>query len=1316
MYNRDSKIMRKLLGKTAADTSAGDLAVAGTPASDSASARASSSGQVAFRRSQSQHAVYPVGAPIACLDVSPDRRAAVLAGRHLLKTMVLDDPRGGSGFNCVEGVDIRAAITAQQGSASRASIVADQLNIRDAKWHGNSSIFTACASGRILNYDVARLASGSSEPLDYVQIQEDSRQVNTLDVNPHLRNWLLSGSQDGMARVFDASTPWQNRSGVLTFRQRFVPLKSIDSVRQVKWSPRIGHEMACCTEAGVVLKWDVRQASRPLLRINAHEKACTSIAWHPDGVHLISAGWDARLHVWDLGNTADRRQKPKWTIATPAAVSAVAWRPGLWSATAQSRRVAQVAVSYDESSSRRFGTPIVHIWDLARPTMPYKEVERFESSPMALSWQDQDILWTVGQDGLFSQCDVAFAPKVVDRLSTSASAFSPRGDTLVFLDERSHPSRIRPSISHPAESGSRRSYGSSTNTQMLSLSRSDSEEDAVGSFLGPRRLRHHRRKTSARPGPPVSTTPPSGSSLSDDSRQTLGLEQGINLTGMFRPQQAMAYGRIPGAKSASIYPYLSSLYLETLERDLPYVEGGKGLAQRVGAIMEQYARGAENVSLFRLAQTWRVLAYVMSLLLKKRAQYHLEARLSYFQNIKVEDKRSSDTPNPPDTFSALQVTADDIPRRPSATANSFDARSGSILRSLLSEEIDSTSNVPTPLAKPVDSSHGIEYQDQYYQHGRKLTPIVEPESFDIGPAAHASYKGSPRKRLDSTPMSLLSQGSDHSQSSITEGYDFYDAEALALAIDVPGPKQAAKPRWDGTGSAGSKDRSTVARQDSEESYGQLFSISEGTKQPATTPSDAAEAGQDEAHELPETQSSAEFESRIRGHEIDSSSPVNNRRITSIMESPEDVFMISQTTAATENDTYPSQASFASQTDSDFHHSNGQSLDTEVEARPATSNNRSASPQKPVVAFERDTRHHIVESDYLQWESDPPYPYLSSFGAKAVASPPSPLDPYTLLSRALNYECRTSALNASAMILLLKPLVPESVIDTFQATAILRQHCSRLMGMGLFVEAALLRKLCVQGWPAGLPGWGESYSSIFAPAQDAVKAGFFCSNCRKPREVDPASGDEAAWTCERCKSIMAPCAVCSHRKPELASHRPVEIVDGPRTAAAAADEDLWAQWWYCPGCAHGGHASCLQTWHAPVDSSSTSDLSPKYSDGCCPLDGCGHACLPGKYRGETTTARADELGRAAVESSRSSRDERAASGVGGGTGSGRSSPRPERAVRTDGNDVAQSRAVGVVRETLNKGTAGGGILSSSPGRSATPAERERRKSVKFARTE
>lgn len=1278
--------MRKLLGKGAAETPSGDPSLSITSAPSSLPA--------AFRPSKSQNAVYPTNSPILSLDASLDKRAAVLGGPHVLKTVVLEDPSSFN-FNFYDGVDIRSSISSQSTGGAKATQAADQLSIRDVKWHGNSTILTACANGKVFAYDIARVGSSASDPVEYIQVQEDSRQINTLDVNPHYRRWILSGSQDGMARVFDTASTVPSRSGGITFRQRFAPLKCMDPVRQVRWSPKVGHEMACCTEGGVVLKWDVRNAGRPLLRIHAHEKACSAIAWHPDGVHLISASSDTRLHVWDLSSTADKRQKPKYTIYAPASVATVAWRPGLWSATAQSKRVAQVAVSYEDSGPRRYGLPTVHIWDLARPTMPYKMIERFDSSPTAMLWQDQDMLWTVGADGLFNQCDVAFAPKVVDRQSTSAMAFSPTGDALMFLDERSHTHRPRPHVTHHPELIPRGNWGSTPNTPMLSISRSDSEEDVVGSFLGPRRRYSRKRMNSVRSAPPLSTTPPSTTNLPDENKELLGLDQAIQLTGTFRSQQAMASGRLPATRTVHTYQYLSSVYLETLERELPFIVSRKPLDERIAAIMEQYAAAAETASLFRLSQTWRILSYAVGLLLKKRSQFHLDTRLGRFTKQKVDEKKTNGKARPSELHATIKTSGDATPRRLSTQANVNTARSyGS--RSLLTEEIDSTSNVPTPLARPADAGSGIG-QRQLDQVTQKLATASEPDEFALGPSVHGSYKDSPCRKPNSLPKSEVSQTSGrthhshHSQVSSTEGYDFYDTDIFEKAVDFPSPKKKVPLSIEATIPSASTGRG-VTRHDSNESFGQMFSISDGNKYltPRTVSQGSGPWKSSLARHASDMERLEESETNVGEEAL-----ITSRKRAQVRDSPDEIFMISQTTATTD-EMYPSQTTDSLLTDGDSR-SEVPRLEVPVIAS-TVQPSRSSSPVKGPMTGQQDARPYLLETDYLHWDDDPPYPFPTvSPGSQSVISP---LDPYTLITRALDFESRSSALNSSAIILLLKPLVPENVIDRFQASGILRQHHSRLVSMGLFVEATLLRNLCIQGWPEGLAEWGDNYMAIFAQAQQGVKVGFLCSSCRKPREIDPKQRESAIWTCERCRAVMAPCAVCGHREPEQAALIPKEISTVKDTKGRIGI----SQWWYCPGCTHGGHASCLQAWHAPLTDSDPGQ-STTYSDGCCPLDGCGHACLPGKYRGETTTARADELGRAAVEKSRS-RDER---------GSRRSSPRPDvDRVKSDNNDVPQSRAVGMARETLSKG-GGGGILSSSPGRVAGSSERERRKSVKFAST-
>ncbi|CAI4218504.1 unnamed protein product [Parascedosporium putredinis] len=1050
MYNRDNRIMRKLLGRAAPDSTT-DTSTGGAAGITSAPSIAGP----AYRSTVSQNAEYKAGVPILCLDASPDRRAAVN-----------------------DGFDLRAVISAQPSIAKSgsASSIADQLSIKDVKWHGDSTIFTACSNGKIFSYDITRFGSGSSN-FEFVQTMEDSRQ-----------------------------DPAAQPAGGLTFRAVQGFKCNADSVRHVKWSPTDGLCFACGTESGVIMKWDIRKPASPLLRLPAHDKACSAISWHPDA------------------------PKAKWTISTPAPVATVAWRPGLWSATAQGKRVAQVAVTYDDTSQKRYGINAIHIWDLARPTMPFKEIDRFDAPPSGLLWKDQDLLWTAGRDGVFSQCD---------------------------------PKRL---------GGGRGRY-----------------------FVGPRRRIHRtqqRRHSRSIPNTGASSTPPLAPTPPDDHNLTL--DQSLKVTGLFKSQQAMAFGHAPAATNVETYHYLAASYLRILEQELPCSEGSKPFVDRVETILQRYARTAENARLFRLGQTWRILAYVANLLLLQRGQYHLEKRLG------ISPEVPKDVTIPKTKEVILQVplaTADqngeETPRRlPSQAGLGAENRNLSV-RSLLAEEIESTSNVPTPVVRAIrdtDDDNGGEV----FIPGKRLTPVIEPESFTLGPAAHPQLADSPRRRLDSEPISIESNGSADTEQSITEGYDFYDTQALTKAIDVPKVGKPAPGRLTMDPKPRIRIRHASRIQDL-----------------------LAEREEREAARMREKNPDGEYESRIRGKELEESPDITPARpqprpkYQPQSEFPDDIFMISQSVIGT--DVY-SQGSVQSNTQSntqsnprsEYEHLNDEGDDDdesnglELRVKKSNPNTKTSLPSPS-----KDQSQDITEHDYLYWPGDLPYPFpLSSRKASFNHNHPAgrdktpPIDPYTVISRAIEFEARTSALNASAMVLLFRPLVPPSVIDPFHAMAILRQHHTRLMGMKHFVEAAQLRNVCV---------------------------GFYCSACRKPREIDPRDGALSVWRCSRCRTHMAPCAVCGHRV----------------APAVDLDDPALCTWWYCPGCAHGGHASCLQAWHADQD-----------PDGCCPTDGCGHACLPGRYRAETGTARSDELGRYVVADKVSGGPKvRVASGGGGGASAG-----------------------------------------------------------------
>lgn len=1339
MYNMNQgKIMRKLLGKPTNTDSPNDAGLSIT----------SSPNPIApvYRPSASQNVVFNAGSPIKCIDTSPDHNLAVLGGPYILKTINID------GTHIKEGIDLRSLITAHTASkGGAASSTSDQLAIRDVKLatgqtsQGSPTVFTACANGKIFQYDLTRAGSSaaSGTGLEFIQIREDARQINSLDVNPHRGSLLLSGSQDGIARCFDTRTPIQTRTG-LTFRAISPhPFRcNADSVRQVKWSPTEGFYFACSTDQGVVLKWDIRKHTAPILKIKAHDKSCTSIAWHPDGEHLVSAGWDGKCHVWDVSKSADKRQKAKWSISTPAPISVVVWRPGQWSATAQGKRAAQIAVSYDDSSQKRHGINAVHIWDMARPTMPYKEIQRFDSLPSAMLWHDRDLLWTAGQDGLFNQCDIAFAPKVIDRQTVSSMAFSARGDVLMFLDERHESHRPRSHVTHkdilPTSS-----YGSSPSTPMLSISRSDSEEDIVGSFLGPRRRGSRRRRLSTRSAHVLSSTPPGGPG-SDE--KPLTLEQAINLTGIFKSQQAGVFGHVPAAADVNVYGYLATNYLEILYDELPYVRGGKLMNERIASILGRYAKVAETISQFRLAQSWRILAYGMNMLLRRRAQYHLELRT------RPKTGRKKSVTLPDHSSHLLDVPKDvtegeDTPRGMRLTAG-LDVPG--YARSLLSEEIESTSNVPTPLARPVQDVHHDDpgQSEQSHISGKKLAPISEPDTLNLPPAVHPVVKS--RIRLDSVPLSNASHDSGHTEDSQAslEGYDFYDTEALAKAIDVPAPKKEPSKPPDYLEAGSPRSRQPVLRHDSEDSFSQMFSVSASSRRNAwlvgssdgsmprrpglaTNPRQTAQRSDSNASEV-------EFESRIRGEKL-GYSPVRSRSAlhltldrteTGLTGFTDEHHMITQTTSD----------SFTSQLD-------GPSDEAFSTSSPEK---RPFRPQRVDSFTSEDERlPYIIEEDYLHWIDDAPYPHpLESDDAGSFSMNRNPpIQPYTLVARALAFESRSSALNASAMVLLLKPLLPADVIDSFQASAILRQHHSRLMSMKLFVEAALLRKLCLRGWPGGiLSSWGEDYPAIATPATQGVQAGFFCANCHKPREIDrTVTSTQSVWRCDRCKYAMAPCAVCGHRDttPNLEPSTPsaYHYLNGQKAVGGGS---ILSTWWYCYGCGHGGHSTCLQGWHGPSFDSDQHvhtgfDTPPEpdaaeFSDGCCPLDGCGHACLPGRWRAEAAAARTEEVSRAAREMNRAA----AAAAAGGRSPSAAGGASPlaitgsehhrrantfsDFGVKGDAHEAVQSRAVESVRETLaaegSSRDPAGKVLSSSPGRGGifapekTGAERERRKSVKF----
>ena len=1159
------KIMRKLLGQPIT-----------TP---NETIDRTSLGSTQLRPSASQNTVFNTRSAVACLDRSPDGHRAVIAGQKVFKTLRIE------GTTVTEDVDLRSIISSYATTHDLTAAAADQLNIKAVKWlhtQWDTTIITASGNGRITIYDLNRAGEG----LEVARITEHTRQVHKLANNPFKSNWLLSASQDGTVKSFDLRTPFTGRHGS-TFRTWHTFKCNADAVRDVKWSPTDGFEFACSTDAGIVQKWDVRHPSAPVLKITAHQSACFSISWHPDGEHLVSGGMDQHCYVWDVSKAAERGQKPRYSFTTPAPISSVSWRPACWSATAKGNRAAQVTVAYDDLNANRQHTSVVHIWDLARPTMPFKEIEQWDSSPAGLLWNTRDLLWTADRDGHFTQTDVAFVPQLIERRSLSTFTFSPTGDVIMLLEPRRSPRRPRPFVSTLEASPP---YQQSSNGPLLSVSRSDSEEDVVGSFLGPRQRKRRRHVDQAHS---LSTTPPNSTSMVDTRVMTL--DDAVKVTGHYKPQQVIAIGHAPSTAKRALYQYFTNRYLGHIAADIA-LNASDSTNTRLASTMEFFARTAESIAHFRLAQTWRLLAYTMNLLLTRRAEYHRKLRLTPDKPL-VGEKITIKSPKYPPRQSDK---GDETPRKPARGSSPFPSPFHHGARQSMPEDIESTSNVATPLVRPIRDH--IEHETREAMH----TPLVEDDILHLPEATHKAA-ASPI----SMPSSSLS--SDMTAASI-EGYDFYGMESFSPAIEFAAPQRKQPLRLDYSDHRDTVQRMQPLRHDSGESF-QMFSTS-GDSHSAQYVGSSGSDTQSKTHAPSLRDRVSSWENSLSSHQklrssIDSDakgqSKGSNEQIPSDFPQPYG----SARNGGPENPSYPPVFDIQEA-----------SVPEPTKTQPTTFK----VPASIVSPEQTSDDPNIIGNDFLPWKNDPTFVV-------------TPIDPAVLVERAITFEAQTGALNASAMILLLRPLLPNGAIDKIQAGAILAQYHQRLTSMKLFTEAAMLRNLCVPLYP-----------NVFAMAQENVSIGFFCTSCHKPLENDPLL-PKSQWRCSRCRKAIDGCAICLQH----------DAVDYEYDASDTVENVLW---WYCPGCGHGGHTACMAAWHAgPEHGEGT-----KYSGGCCPLEGCLHPCLPGTWRSirteEKKIAKQRELDLLVKENSRQ-----------GSRG---------RGVRKDVREVNQSKAVEGVRVALGIG--------------------------------
>jgi WD40 repeat protein len=649
--------------------------------------------RIHYAPSPSQTATHKTGIPIASLDANPDKTCAILAGKEILKTVRIEDRKVTEEFNLRSAISSFASAHSSSNTESRAAKRRDFLPASDVKWsHGNydTIVATAANHGRIALYDLRR------PEVENAWLHEHTRSVHKLAFNPHQGYYLLSGSHDGSCKAWDLRTLAGERAAMTTKSFRQFQGRA-EAVRDVRWSPTDAFEFVVGTDSGTVMLWDMRNASAPKLRLNGHEKSCSSVDWHPDGKHIVSAGLDKSIKVFNV-HRDDRRQKPAFHVRASQALMNIRWRPACWSSELQGTghwQSTQLVTTYSQD-------PRIHVWDLRRPYIPFRELDRYNTPTADILWASKDLLWTVGNEGMFTQTDVTFAPQVHQEINPCILDWFPNGEYAVFAEDRGI--RRGSELEDPAIGflNVRQEKLSSGEVAATTPNISDDEGDH-DRFFGNSFRRRQSKGASSRSIKSRTNSPP----YKDDLPAVLPLEKAVfERKDLFSNKQVGFIGEIEGA---AMEPAVVKFLAEQYARAPTEAEWNKDpeiILDRLQNAFRINADVSDYVAMYRVGQSWRILSAVIIPELRDWADRNRKQRLSRAKEaaqMKSTIAKQNDGTSNQRTHLAEKA---EKPLTGLIRSDPLTAANGiSGLHSLrLVSDQDSTSNVATPLARPLSDS------------------------------------------------------------------------------------------------------------------------------------------------------------------------------------------------------------------------------------------------------------------------------------------------------------------------------------------------------------------------------------------------------------------------------------------------------------------------------------------------------------------------------------------------------------------------------------------------------------------------------------
>ncbi|OKL56600.1 hypothetical protein UA08_08348 [Talaromyces atroroseus] len=1145
----------------------------------------------------SQTVTHRTGLSIASLDISPQKTHAVIAGREIFKTIRVSQDGSSEEFNLRDAI-IKAS-SKKQVLTGLASKFKDQLAIKDVKWSHSefdTVIATAAANGRIITYDLQRAG------LELSRLNGHSRQVHRLAFNPHRSAWLLSGSQDSTIRMWDL----RSASPAATIQSISRYSGNSDAVRDIRWSTGDGTVFATATDSGAIQCWDYRQTKAPQLKIAAHDKPCYAVDWHPDGKHLVSAGTDKQVKVWDFSSSAERRQKPTFQFRVPQPVVNVRWRPASRVSEFSDERnwkSTQVVTSYDKEDPR------IHLWDLRRPHIPYREIDRYETPAADLLWKSSDLLWTVGEAGSFTQTDIRFVPEVVTRRPTCAVAWSPTGEVVATVQKR--PRRRALAAKKPE-------FFNFTEENERGFDRHQSFTDTTENDLSTVNPRHQK-------GIALGISKSLGNTPPDPEEKITVVPLENALSGDHpSPHQLGAIGQVEGvASDAVVFRYLAEQYA-TLMKDGEVTYRLNDQVQALLNDLDWNAEQAEIAGQHKLAQTWSIVKYTVIQELEVRAE---ERRRQ------PKEKSGHDHKSPHAHFGDLTRI----------TEGSKSAKVKShLFKGVMIEtesqrrtvpDMESTSNMTTPLAKPLpDSPSGTDFAS-VTQGVTETDDLIDLQPL---PPPVISSRYSTKNQAEVAIAPRLQRHESESSDYMPFYSASFNSEQARDLDDSLDTDQRSAPRAIAGRADWHLDRSNdfAAKEGSEDDYEQkvesrkalLRDYKAVPKKVLNLESLASEASRpsrpgsylrhDSTESFPMFSASTDSSQRTKSVDI-SLSPrtgaVPTSRRNSVGWETEEIPEEDEP-ASSDAASVPEYAPYEDETDSGSSSSDMNQIHIQRPSSPA-----------PLLVESSDHEGDSKPLDSREAARGSSKDLMLPLSPEISASKPWSVQ--VILREAIRHYHSTAPVDTQMAAHLLRTIHSlfldcKTILPYHESEQVFKTYNEQLIRHSMYVEAAELRNFCVPMYPA-----------VYEYAQTDTFINVYCYTCKKPYE-NPIKDNRR---CYRCLTPQAPCPVCLSLEPPLEWIIP-ESTDGdgdsntddletksqvsissnatepiPQSELGQFGQQTCASyrpqgsglWSWCQGCGHGGHLACMKKWLGDFE----------VSEGGCPTPGCMHDCGPGPRRTE-----------------------------------------------------------------------------------------------------